>query len=38
MEENIVTLKWAGSQRYPAETIKGADYVDDLEVLVTSPS
>ena len=36
MKENCYTLKKARSILYPAETIKDADYVDDLALLANT--
>ena len=38
IKENGFTLKKARSRRYPAETITGADYIDDLTLLVNTPA
>ena len=38
MKENSFTLKNTRSRRYPAETIIGADYADDLVLLSNIPA
>ena len=37
MKENGFTLAHARSRRYPARTIAGADYADDIAVLANTP-
>ena len=38
MKENGFTLKRVRSRRYPAQTITDADYVDDIALMVNTPT
>ena len=38
IRENGFELKKKGSRRYPAKTITGADYADDIVILANSPN
>ena len=38
MKENGITLKKIRSRRYPKESIRDADYADDLSLLTNTPT
>ena len=38
MKENGFKLEKAGSRRYPAQPITGADYADDIALLANTPA